>query len=266
MTAIPACASRNTGKERDSESNLDMFGARYYGSSFGRFMTPDWAEKPIDVPYADFGNPQSLNLYSYVKNNPTTTRDSDGHCGDAIVCGAEIGGTIGTFIEPGGGTAVGATAGIIVGAVVDVGLAGYLAYKHFSSPDNTKTAAPAPQSNPAPGTQTGSQPGQKDADFVVTPSGTAVATDPGRVRDSLSNAPGVTTTPANSPSGETGTIQTGVKTPNGPVDVRTMDGSASHGPRTVITHPGTNSPKTPDGKATNDKNDNHIPNDHDRPQ
>jgi RHS repeat-associated protein len=69
-----------TGKERDVESGLDMFGARYYGSSLGRFMTPDWANKPINVPYANFGNPQSLNLYSYVKNNPTTTRDPDGHC------------------------------------------------------------------------------------------------------------------------------------------------------------------------------------------
>jgi hypothetical protein len=47
-------------------------------------MTPDWATKPIDVSYADFGNPQSLNLHSYVKNNPTTTRDEDGHCPDGI--------------------------------------------------------------------------------------------------------------------------------------------------------------------------------------
>jgi RHS repeat-associated protein len=77
--------SRCTGKERDAESGLDEFGARYYGSSLGRFMTPDWATTPIDVPYADFGNPQSLNLYSYVKNNPTTTRDPDGHCPDACV-------------------------------------------------------------------------------------------------------------------------------------------------------------------------------------
>jgi RHS repeat-associated protein len=68
-----------TGKERDSESGLDMFGARYYGSSLGRFMTPDWATKPIDVPYANFGNPQSLNLYSYVVNNPLTLIDDDGH-------------------------------------------------------------------------------------------------------------------------------------------------------------------------------------------
>jgi RHS repeat-associated protein len=69
-----------TGKERDTESGLDNFGARYYASTMGRFMTPDWATKPTDVPYADFGNPQSLNLYSYVNNNPTTTRDPDGHC------------------------------------------------------------------------------------------------------------------------------------------------------------------------------------------
>ena len=71
--------SRCTGKERDSESNLDMFGARYYGSSLGRFMTPDWAAKPTAVPYAHYGNPQSLNLYSYVQNNPTTIGDPDGH-------------------------------------------------------------------------------------------------------------------------------------------------------------------------------------------
>ena len=69
-----------TGKERDTESGLDMFGARYYGSSLGRFVTPDWAAKPVTVPYAHFGNPQSLNLYSYVNNNPTTVGDSDGHC------------------------------------------------------------------------------------------------------------------------------------------------------------------------------------------
>src|SRR5579863_5776012 len=69
-----------TGKERDSESGLDMFGARYYGSSLGRFMTPDWAAKPITVPYANFGNPQSLNLYTFGKNNPRTFGDPDGHC------------------------------------------------------------------------------------------------------------------------------------------------------------------------------------------
>ena len=69
-----------TGKERDTESGLDEFGARYYSSSLGRFMIPDWAAAPTAVPYAHYGNPQSLNLYSYVENNPTTTGDPDGHC------------------------------------------------------------------------------------------------------------------------------------------------------------------------------------------
>jgi RHS repeat-associated protein len=68
-----------TGKERDAESGLDYFGARHYASSLGRFMTPDWAAKPTAVPYAMFGNPQSLNLYSYVENSPETLDDPDGH-------------------------------------------------------------------------------------------------------------------------------------------------------------------------------------------
>ncbi len=58
-------AYKFTGKERDSETNLDYFGARYYGSSMGRFMS-------ADLPFADwaFRNPQTLNLYTYGRNNP----------------------------------------------------------------------------------------------------------------------------------------------------------------------------------------------------
>jgi RHS repeat-associated protein len=68
-----------TGKERDSESGLDNFGARYDTSSLGRFMTPDWAARPTTVPYAVFGDPQSLNLYGYVRNDPVSRADTDGH-------------------------------------------------------------------------------------------------------------------------------------------------------------------------------------------
>jgi RHS repeat-associated protein len=67
------------GKERDSESGLDNFGARYYGSSMGRFMSPDWAARPTAVPYAVYGDPQSLNLYTYVRNNTLNRSDPDGH-------------------------------------------------------------------------------------------------------------------------------------------------------------------------------------------
>lgn len=68
-----------TGKQRDTESNLDDFDARYYSSQFGRFMTPDWDVKPVTVPYAKFGDPLSLNLYAYVENAPLNRIDADGH-------------------------------------------------------------------------------------------------------------------------------------------------------------------------------------------
>jgi RHS repeat-associated protein len=71
--------SRSTGKERDTESGNDYFGARYYASSMGRFMSPDWSDSPSAVPYAHLENPQSLNLYSYVLNNPLRGTDADGH-------------------------------------------------------------------------------------------------------------------------------------------------------------------------------------------
>src|SRR5271167_447935 len=67
------------GKERDAESNLDDFGARYYSSQFGRWTSADWSGGPSTVPYAELVNPQSLNLYAYARNNPVTSADLDGH-------------------------------------------------------------------------------------------------------------------------------------------------------------------------------------------
>jgi RHS repeat-associated protein len=71
--------SRCTGKERDAESGNDYFGARYYGSSMGRFMSPDWAAMPEPVPYSKLDDPQSLNLYTYGLNNPLSFVDDEGH-------------------------------------------------------------------------------------------------------------------------------------------------------------------------------------------
>jgi len=78
-TSVPQSYKFN-GKERDAESGLDNFGARYDASSLGRFMTPDWSAAPLTVPGASLDDPQSLNLYSYVGNNPLTYIDPDGHC------------------------------------------------------------------------------------------------------------------------------------------------------------------------------------------
>jgi RHS repeat-associated protein len=73
LTASSGNTYKFTGKERDSESGLDNFGARYDASNLGRFMTPD------SPSYSNHKNPQSWNLYAYALNNPVTFRDADGH-------------------------------------------------------------------------------------------------------------------------------------------------------------------------------------------
>ena len=65
---------RFAGKERDADTGLDYFGARYYASRTGRFTTVD---PLMDVEGALF-NPQQWNRYAYVSNNPLRYRDPDG--------------------------------------------------------------------------------------------------------------------------------------------------------------------------------------------
>ncbi|HEY0758700.1 MAG TPA: RHS repeat-associated core domain-containing protein [Acidisarcina sp.] len=68
-----------TGKIRDVETGNDYFGARYYSSSTGRFMSPDWSAQEEPVPYGELDDPQSLNLYVYVRDNPLSRTDNYGH-------------------------------------------------------------------------------------------------------------------------------------------------------------------------------------------
>jgi RHS repeat-associated protein len=58
---------RFTGKERDNETGLDYFGARYYASWLGRWISTDPA-----------GFVDGFNLYRYCRNNPIMLRDPDG--------------------------------------------------------------------------------------------------------------------------------------------------------------------------------------------
>jgi len=60
-----------TGHERDSETSLDHFGARYYRADLGRFTTVD----PVGGRLAD---PQTLNRYAYARNNPLRYVDPTG--------------------------------------------------------------------------------------------------------------------------------------------------------------------------------------------
>jgi RHS repeat-associated protein len=71
--AIGLRASLALNRLRQSER------ARYYGSALGRFTSPDWSARPEPVPYADLADPQSLNQYVYVRNNPLSHTDADGH-------------------------------------------------------------------------------------------------------------------------------------------------------------------------------------------
>jgi len=77
LSADDATEHHFTGKERDAESGNDYFEARYYGSTMGRFLSPD------DDSGQEPSDPQSLNLYPYVRNNPLTHTDPSGH--DCVV-------------------------------------------------------------------------------------------------------------------------------------------------------------------------------------
>jgi len=73
QTITPRMPQRFTGKERDTETGLDYFGARYLSAAEGRFTSPD---RPlVDQNPAD---PQSWNLYTYVRNNPLRFVDPTG--------------------------------------------------------------------------------------------------------------------------------------------------------------------------------------------
>ena len=75
------CAGANysflTLKERDVETGLDYFLARYYSSVQGRFTSVDPQNAEA---VSDLTDPQGWNGYAYVKNSPCSNTDPDGRC------------------------------------------------------------------------------------------------------------------------------------------------------------------------------------------
>jgi RHS repeat-associated core domain len=70
---VLAVETQFTGKERDSETGLDYFGARYFSGAQGRFTSPD----PL-MASARISDPQTWNRYSYALNNPLKYVDPNG--------------------------------------------------------------------------------------------------------------------------------------------------------------------------------------------
>jgi RHS repeat-associated protein len=150
-TGTPDIVSQKfTGQLRDAETGLDYFGARYFSGAQGRFTSPDefnggpvdpftgqQIQQPGPLPYADITNPQSLNKYTYVLNNPLRYTDPDGHCVfaglDTLACAA----------------AVTATAAAGAGAIYYGKKLGEAIGAYFSQDQPPPTSKPQEQSTPA---------------------------------------------------------------------------------------------------------------------
>jgi RHS repeat-associated protein len=83
-----------TQKERDGESKLDYFEARYLAGAMGRFVAVDPRFASVDLlppeSLASFlSQPQTMSGYAYARNNPVKFRDPHGY--DTVSVGVEVG-------------------------------------------------------------------------------------------------------------------------------------------------------------------------------
>jgi RHS repeat-associated protein len=105
---------RFTGKERDRESGLDYFGARYFSAASGRFTGAD-----PDNAGAMLIEPQSWNGYAYTLNNPLKYVDPDGEAIETVWDAANLAMDVASFASNVAAGNVGGAALDAVGLVYD---------------------------------------------------------------------------------------------------------------------------------------------------
>lgn len=110
-----AVSHRYTGQVYDADTGLYYYGSRYYDPQLGRFIQPDTI-----VPSPD--DPQTLNRYTYVGNNPLKYVDPTGNelviailVGVLVGAGLGAGATAATGGDVGMGTLTGAISGLFGG-------------------------------------------------------------------------------------------------------------------------------------------------------
>lgn len=127
-----------TAKERDTESNLDYFGARYFSGAQGRFGSVD----PSFLRLNQLVNPQRWNAYGYAVNNPLKYVDPDGKDAIGVVYkGFRVGTPLGRLSLGHGGVVL----------IKSSGQTKYYEYGRYDKPERgiTRRGAPGAERTPS---------------------------------------------------------------------------------------------------------------------
>ncbi|WP_282993069.1 SpvB/TcaC N-terminal domain-containing protein [Leptospira santarosai] len=227
-------------QELDRESGFYFFNARYYDPGIARFTSADTI---IDGEF----DTQGWNRFSYVKGNPIGAKDPTGHLGQLIPVAVRVGQGLAAA-----GMALCSSGKINCGDIVpnkadkprDTSISPNDAKQIEKSGLDPLNAKKGSQKSIGEDSKNGSNdggksgvsnkgnnPGNKKADFIVSPDGAVMHNSPGKVKDSLSKA-GFPAKERDPNKKESGTI---FNIPDKRMDVRVMDGGPNHPPRVVTT-------------------------------
>ena len=181
---VPGAVSHHfTGQRQDTTNGLILFPARAYDPALGRFLQPDpFVQDPAD--------PQTLNRYSYVRNNPVKYIDPSGYGWIrwvARIVGAIIGALIGAAAGP-EGAVTGAIIGFAIGDSIGAAIEGR---RDSAPPPSAPPAPPAPHifTSPPPPLSPAVGPGSAPVGTPPLAAGIAAASTVGSaVSDALADA------------------------------------------------------------------------------